>query len=156
MKQKMTALLVVLLLVFGALAFLRIPLRRGYLGPVALSIQSYQTNTTGQVSALIRVVNEGRHTVDIGFGTETLESNLWVDATSGRSDYHHMTMVRDHLPPGGDQVVSVGVPKLGSTWRALVMCQKRFPNDWKKPLHWIFEGYLLKRGIVEHFYSEEI
>ena len=147
----------VLLVVSAALYVVRVPLRGGYLGPVSVSVQGYQTNATGQVTALVAITNGGSHIVDVAVGTQLLRTSGWVDALSGMSNRFSFTIVLNpQLAPGSNRVVSVAIPAPPSSWRAYVMCQKRYPDHWSKSLRWISDAYVLKRGVVEQFYSQEI
>jgi hypothetical protein len=158
MKRKLIAVIcLVSLLVGRALYVRRTPLRGGYLGPVAVSVQQYKTNALGQVTAMVAITNGGSQTIRFAVGTQMFQNSGWVDSVSGMSNHFNLSIDRDPLIlPHAERVVTVGIPAVTSPWRIDAMCQKQYPEDWSKRLRWIADVYVLKRGIVEHFYSPEI
>jgi hypothetical protein len=158
MKCKIIVIAGVFLLVTATYFYItRVPLRGGYLGAVSVALQGYQTNQQGQLTALIDVTNGGPHVIRFAIGTQVLQYSNWVDSVSGLSN--HSTMSIDPNPllsPGANRTVSVMVPAAPTTWRVYMLGQKEYPNDWLRPFRWISDGYILKKGVVEHFYSTEV
>jgi hypothetical protein len=109
------------------------------------------------VTAMVAITNGGSHTIRFAVGTQMLQNSGWVDLVSGRSNHFNLSIDPDPLIlPHAERVVPVGIPATTSPWRIFAMCQKEHPEHWSKRLRWIADGYVLKRGVVEHFYSPEI
>jgi hypothetical protein len=157
-KRKIIAIVCVfLLLVVTPFYVMRIPLRGGYLGPVAVSAPQYKTNALGQVTAMVAITNGGSHTIRFAVGTQMFQNSGWVDSVTGLSNHFNLSIEPDPLvPPHAERVVPVGIPATTSPWRVYAMCQKEYQEHWSKRMRWIADVYVLKRGVVEHFYSPEI
>lgn len=157
MKRRIAIVVCVVLLVLLSALYVRTPVRKGYLGPIGVTVQGYQTNIAGQVEALVAVTNGGSRIVDFGVGTQLQQPTGWADAVSGTRNNLNLTIEADpKLAPGSNKLVSVVLPASPSPRRIYVLCQKHYPNDWTTRLRWNFDTHILKRGIVEHFYSDVI
>ncbi len=111
----------------------------------------------GETNALVSITNEGSGTIDFAVGTQVLQASDWTDPSSTASNQFTLTIFPDpQIAPAGNRVVSIPIPPPGSPWRVRVMCQKTYPQHWSNRLRRISDIYIFKRGIVEHFYSDEI
>jgi len=158
MKKIVAVVGLLSLLELTYLYFARVPLRSGYLGPVRLSVQQFKTNALGQVTATVAINNGGPHVIRFAVGTQRLQNSEWVDSVSGTPNGFNLSIDPDPLiSPHSEKSVSVAVPgRAPGTWRVYAMCSKEYPPHWSKPLRWIANAYVLKRGVVEHFYSAEV
>jgi hypothetical protein len=123
---------------------------------VLVSLRGYQTNTFGQREALVAITNAGSHVLQIATGTEIRSSSGWEDPSSITN---HTTLTMDVDPilrPGTGRFFAVVDPQAGAPWRAFAFCQVRQAQDWTGKLRFIANGYILKRQIVERFYTSEI
>lgn len=158
MKRKIIAIAFFASLLVASLFYLVVvPLRRGFLGPISISAPQCNTNAFGQVTATVTITNGGSHTIRFAIGTQVLRSSNWVDAASGESNHYNLFVDPNPLiAPQSERVVAVGIPATTSPWRIYALCQKEYPQHWSTRLRWVSDVYLLKRGVVEHFYGRQI
>src|SRR4051812_7355170 len=78
-------ILCIALLGWSIASYLGRPTRQAALGPVSLIIQRCETNTEGNVTALVSISNGGPYVLRFGFRTEMKHASRWVDPPGGRS-----------------------------------------------------------------------
>ena len=114
-----------------------------------------RSNAFGQREALVAISNAGPHVLRVAAGTEIRGVSGWRDS-SGLTN--HITLSTDADPtlrPGSERLVAVAEPQTGAPWRALAFCQVDHAQDWTLKLWFIANNYVLKRLIVERFYTSE-
>ena len=157
MKDIIRIVIVVLVVsILATLYVIYLPPRAGYIGTVSVSLRGYQTNAFGRREALVAITNAGPHILQVSAGTEICGASGWEDS-SGLTN--HMTLTLDADPtlrPGAERVLAVPAPPAGAPWRVFAYCAMSYTQDWTGQLRFIADGYILKRRIVERFFTPEI
>ena len=123
--------------------------------PVSLRLCGYQTNSSGQVSALVEVTNGSSDTLDVAIGTEILESSKWVDTGSGASDNWKMIVFGDpRIVPDTNRLLSVKLPDTDLPRRVYLRCQKYYSRNRLGRMLRRTAGFLRRGETVQVYYSE--
>jgi hypothetical protein len=121
-----------------------VPLRPGYLR-VSITPRATQTNAAGQVEHVYAVRNGGLHEVVANAGTET---------KTGEKQFHYRFVPSQNVKPG-EEILMATVAATPPA-RTVVICQKAFRPGWREAARSFLEITILKRGVVEYFYPEEM
>ena len=138
------AVLILLVVALPVVHIMFVPLSPAYL-KVSVTPRGTQTNAIGQVENVYAVSNGGPHEIVASAGTET--------KTGEKQSHYNFAAPTQKLKPGQEILVSAAAKPPA---RTVVICEKAFQPGWRAATRSFLEVALLKRGIVEFFYPEEM
>ena len=91
-------------------------------GIVSVTVQTFETNSNGSVTASVAIRNDSDDLVEFGYGTQIRTLQGWAHTNGNPAQLLLRSEDDSRLPPGAERVVKVARPASGETWRVVAVC----------------------------------
>lgn len=112
-------------------------------GIVSVTVQTFETNSNGAVTASVAIRNDSDDLVEFGYGTQIRTPQGWAHTNGNPAQLLLRSEDDSRLPPRSERVVKVARPAPRETWRVVAVCTT--PPDGDR-----------QRGVPISYYSQEI